>query len=345
MRLVICIKPSIARQVIEEAHLQDKARVERGYYEAENLRVTWMIGYLSELHYPGSRQSGKFKVSQLPYDIRMADIVVSRGVEAQFDIIHTLLEDSSVTEVLWLIYNNLSELWAVELLRRAHGNNIGVEEKVAFYDEIFDRDGIRHDDIDLLFSYGKPYTNMKNLFDAAYMYDAHGKMISKCFSIALSKAYEAKYCEDVHFDFSILGMLMLRIIYEKRLQPRWNTIGNLILYLEDNYKTKVEPPAQFGYWCFPCDVFDRLLNDGYISAKQRVSSLKMTPFGQKVYELALEELPAFISDEVWFRWKQKVQDIMDDKASADEVLDEVIAWIKEEIHKMPSYPQIEQLEV
>lgn len=32
---------------------------------------------------------------------------------------------------------------------------------------------------------------------------------------------------------------------------------------------------------------------------------------------------------------------MDGKAGADEVLDEVAAWIREEIRKMPSYARIE----
>ncbi len=36
---------------------------------------------------------------------------------------------------------------------------------------------------------------------------------------------------------------------------------------------------------------------------------------------------------------------MKGKASADEVLNEVTAWIRDEIRKMPSYSQIEYLEL
>jgi DNA topoisomerase-3 len=344
MRLIICQKPSVARQVLREAHLEESGIQKKGFVEAEDTIVTWMYGHLSVLKYPGTGQREETRVSQLPYDPKQADIVAFKACEEQFAVICSLLDDSSVTEVLWLFYKDLSELWDVESLRRAYGKTIHAKEKVAFYNKVFPDRRKEQLCIEQLFNEAEPIVNYRNHFDAAYVYDAHEKMISTSFSIALSKAYTARYGEEVHFDFSVLEMLILKIVYEKRL-ARKNNIGYLILYLEQYYQTKVDPSSQYGYYCFPSDAFDYLLDGAFISAKHNSISIKIAPLGQKVYELALEELPAFVSDDAWFKWRDRVKKIMNGKASSDDVLDEVAVWIKEEIRKMPSYPQIENLEV
>lgn len=102
-KLVICEKPSLAKNVVDGIKRRESFTTKDGYYESNNYIVSWCFGHLLELKNVNDYEGEKVKWSdiQLPYIPQKFQYQVKNdaGVKKQFKTLKELINSSEVDGV------------------------------------------------------------------------------------------------------------------------------------------------------------------------------------------------------------------------------------------------------
>lgn len=99
MRVVVCEKPSVARDL---ARVLGARGQRKGYLEGDGLRITWCFGHLLELQDPAHYDEAwkRWSLDTLPMVPERFQVRVRKGAEEQFGIVRGLLRDRGTAEVV-----------------------------------------------------------------------------------------------------------------------------------------------------------------------------------------------------------------------------------------------------
>lgn len=108
-QLIICEKPSLARNVLSALETREKFTKKSGYYEGTNYVISYCFGHLFELYEPSdyiygvnSKQKDHWTMDNLPIIPKEFKYKISKdsGVKAQYKILKSLLSRSDISSVL-----------------------------------------------------------------------------------------------------------------------------------------------------------------------------------------------------------------------------------------------------
>lgn len=102
-KLIICEKPSLAKNVIDAISKRESFKRKDGYAESKSYIVSWCFGHLLELKDINDYEGKKLKWSEikLPYlpktfQYKLKD---DPGVKKQFEILNKLINDKNISEI------------------------------------------------------------------------------------------------------------------------------------------------------------------------------------------------------------------------------------------------------
>lgn len=101
MNLCITEKPSVAKSVADAILGRSNYERKDGYFEGENLIVSWCVGHLIELAQPAAygSQYEKWNYNSLPVMPERFQHVVKEDTEEQFRVLENLMKRNDVTEL------------------------------------------------------------------------------------------------------------------------------------------------------------------------------------------------------------------------------------------------------
>lgn len=108
-QLIICEKPSLARNVLSALESREKFTKQSGYYESSDFVISYAFGHLFGLYEPAdykygvnSKQKDKWTMDSLPIIPKefKYKLVGDSGVKKQFKILESLIHRSDVSSVL-----------------------------------------------------------------------------------------------------------------------------------------------------------------------------------------------------------------------------------------------------
>ena len=99
MQLVICEKPSVGATLAKALGANER---KTGYFEGDNLIVSWCIGHLVELANADvyNERYKKWNIEDLPIIPQEWQFIVSADKNEQFEVLRSLMSDSRITEVV-----------------------------------------------------------------------------------------------------------------------------------------------------------------------------------------------------------------------------------------------------
>lgn len=126
-KLIITEKPSVAQDYAKVFQVSGK---HNGYIENNTYVITWCVGHLVEMVYPGEYDDRykKWALQDLPFLPEKYKYGVIKNVKQQYDIVHTLLQREDIDSVYWAGDSGKEGQTIEENIRNFGGVRQGMQE-------------------------------------------------------------------------------------------------------------------------------------------------------------------------------------------------------------------------
>ena len=180
--LIITEKPSVAG---EYADILGVPKRGQGAYSSNEYIITWCVGHLIEMCYPGDydEKYNKWKMEDLPFLPQTYKYAVIPNVKKQYDVVHNLMNSTEVETILYAGDSGREGEVIIRLIRNFGGVREGIEERRVWIDSFTEDEikrGIRE---------AKPISAYDNLAGAGIMRGIEDYAMGINFSRALSVKY------------------------------------------------------------------------------------------------------------------------------------------------------------
>ena len=180
--LIITEKPSVAG---EYADILGVPKRGQGAYSSNEYIITWCVGHLIEMCYPGDydEKYNKWKMEDLPFLPNTYKYAVIPSVKKQYDVVHRLMNSTEVETILYAGDSGREGEVIIRLIRNFGGVREGIEERRVWIDSFTEDEikrGIRE---------AKPISAYDNLAGAGIMRGIEDYAMGINFSRALSVKY------------------------------------------------------------------------------------------------------------------------------------------------------------
>lgn len=180
--LIITEKPSVAG---EYADILGVPKRGQGAYESGEYIITWCVGHLIEMCYPGEydEKYNKWKMEDLPFLPQTYKYAVIPSVKKQYDVVHNLMNSTEVDTILYAGDSGREGEVIIRLIRNFGGVREGIEERRVWIDSFTE------DEIKRGMREAKPISAYDNLAGAGIMRGIEDYAMGINFSRALSVKY------------------------------------------------------------------------------------------------------------------------------------------------------------
>ena len=180
--LIITEKPSVAG---EYADILGVPKRGQGAYGGGNYIITWCVGHLIEMCYPGDydEKYNKWKLEDLPFLPQTYKYAVIPNVKKQYDIVNNLMNSPEVDKILYAGDSGREGEVIIRLIRNFGGVREGIEERRVWIDSFTE------DEIKRGINEAKPISAYDNLACAGIMRGIEDYAMGINFSRALSVKY------------------------------------------------------------------------------------------------------------------------------------------------------------
>ena len=180
--LIITEKPSVAGEYAEILGVLKRGQ---GAYSSNEYIITWCVGHLIEMCYPGDydEKYNKWKMEDLPFLPNTYKYAVIPSVKKQYDVVHRLMNSTEVETILYAGDSGREGEVIIRLIRNFGGVREGIEERRVWIDSFTEDEikrGIRE---------AKPISAYDNLAGAGIMRGIEDYAMGINFSRALSVKY------------------------------------------------------------------------------------------------------------------------------------------------------------
>ena len=180
--LIITEKPSVAGEYAEILGVPKRGQ---GAYSSNEYIITWCVGHLIEMCYPGDydEKYNKWKMEDLPFLPQTYKYAVIPNVKKQYDVVHNLMNSTEVETILYAGDSGREGEVIIRLIRNFGGVREGIEERRVWIDSFTEDEikrGIRE---------AKPISAYDNLAGAGIMRGIEDYAMGINFSRALSVKY------------------------------------------------------------------------------------------------------------------------------------------------------------
>ena len=180
--LIITEKPSVAG---EYANILEVPKRGQGFYNNNEYIITWCVGHLIEMCYPGvyDEKYNKWRMEDLPFLPETYKYAVIPNVKKQYDIVHSLMNSAEIDAILYAGDSGREGEVIIRLIRNFGGVRAGLEERRIWIDSFTEDEikrGIRE---------AKPISAYDNLAAAGIMRGIEDYAMGINFSRALSVKY------------------------------------------------------------------------------------------------------------------------------------------------------------
>ena len=180
--LIITEKPSVAGEYAEILGVPKRGQ---GAYSSNEYIITWCVGHLIEMCYPGDydEKYNKWKMEDLPFLPNTYKYAVIPSVKKQYDVVHRLMNSTEVDTILYAGDSGREGEVIIRLIRNFGGVREGIEERRVWIDSFTEDEikrGIRE---------AKPISAYDNLAGAGIMRGIEDYAMGINFSRALSVKY------------------------------------------------------------------------------------------------------------------------------------------------------------
>ena len=180
--LIITEKPSVAG---EYADILGVPKRGQGAYSSNEYIITWCVGHLIEMCYPGDydEKYNKWKMEDLPFLPQTYKYAVIPNVKKQYDVVHNLMNSTEVETILYAGDSGREGEVIIRLIRNFGGVREGIEERRVWIDSFTE------DEIKRGMREAKPISAYDNLAGAGIMRGIEDYAMGINFSRALSVKY------------------------------------------------------------------------------------------------------------------------------------------------------------
>ena len=180
--LIITEKPSVAG---EYADILGVPKRGQGAYSSNEYIITWCVGHLIEMCYPGDydEKYNKWKMEDLPFLPQTYKYAVIPSVKKQYDVVHNLMNSTEVDTILYAGDSGREGEVIIRLIRNFGGVREGIEERRVWIDSFTE------DEIKRGMREAKPISAYDNLAGAGIMRGIEDYAMGINFSRALSVKY------------------------------------------------------------------------------------------------------------------------------------------------------------
>ena len=180
--LIITEKPSVAGEYAEILGVPKRGQ---GAYSSNEYIITWCVGHLIEMCYPGEydEKYNKWKLDDLPFLPKTYKYAVIPSVKKQYDVVHRLMNSTEVDTILYAGDSGREGEVIIRLIRNFGGVREGIEERRVWIDSFTE------DEIKRGMREAKPISAYDNLAGAGIMRGIEDYAMGINFSRALSVKY------------------------------------------------------------------------------------------------------------------------------------------------------------
>ena len=180
--LIITEKPSVAGEYAEILGVPKRGQ---GAYSSNEYIITWCVGHLIEMCYPGDydEKYNKWKMEDLPFLPQTYKYAVIPNVKKQYDVVHNLMNSTEVDTILYAGDSGREGEVIIRLIRNFGGVRKGIEERRVWIDSFTE------DEIKRGMREAKPISAYDNLAGAGIMRGIEDYAMGINFSRALSVKY------------------------------------------------------------------------------------------------------------------------------------------------------------
>ena len=180
--LIITEKPSVAGEYAEILGVPKRGQ---GAYSSNEYIITWCVGHLIEMCYPGDydEKYNKWKMEDLPFLPQTYKYAVIPNVKKQYDVVHNLMNSTEVETILYAGDSGREGEVIIRLIRNFGGVREGIEERRVWIDSFTE------DEIKRGMREAKPISAYDNLAGAGIMRGIEDYAMGINFSRALSVKY------------------------------------------------------------------------------------------------------------------------------------------------------------
>ena len=180
--LIITEKPSVAGEYAEILGVPKRGQ---GAYSSNEYIITWCVGHLIEMCYPGDydEKYNKWKMEDLPFLPQTYKYAVIPNVKKQYDVVHNLMNSTEVDTILYAGDSGREGEVIIRLIRNFGGVREGIEERRVWIDSFTE------DEIKRGMREAKPISVYDNLAGAGIMRGIEDYAMGINFSRALSVKY------------------------------------------------------------------------------------------------------------------------------------------------------------
>ena len=180
--LIITEKPSVAGEYAEILGVPKRGQ---GAYSSNEYIITWCVGHLIEMCYPGDydEKYNKWKMEDLPFLPQTYKYAVIPNVKKQYDVVHRLMNSTEVDTILYAGDSGREGEVIIRLIRNFGGVREGIEERRVWIDSFTE------DEIKRGMREAKPISAYDNLAGAGIMRGIEDYAMGINFSRALSVKY------------------------------------------------------------------------------------------------------------------------------------------------------------
>lgn len=180
--LIITEKPSVAGEYAEILGVPKRGQ---GVYSSNEYIITWCVGHLIEMCYPGDydEKYNKWKMEDLPFLPNTYKYAVIPSVKKQYDVVHRLMNSTEVETILYAGDSGREGEVIIRLIRNFGGVREGIEERRVWIDSFTE------DEIKRGMREAKPISAYDNLAGAGIMRGIEDYAMGINFSRALSVKY------------------------------------------------------------------------------------------------------------------------------------------------------------
>ena len=125
--LIITEKPSVAGEYADILGVPERGQ---GAYSSNEYIITWCVGHLIEMCYPGEydEKYNKWKMEDLPFLPQTYKYAVIPSVKKQYDVVHNLMNSTEVDTILYAGDSGREGEVIIRLIRNFGGVREGIEE-------------------------------------------------------------------------------------------------------------------------------------------------------------------------------------------------------------------------
>ena len=180
--LIITEKPSVAG---EYADILGVPKRGQGAYNNNEYIITWCVGHLIEMCYPGvyDEKYNKWRMEDLPFLPETYKYAVIPNVKKQYDIVHSLMNSAEIDTILYAGDSGREGEVIIRLIRNFGGVRAGIDERRIWIDSFTE------DEIKRGMREAKPISAYDNLAGAGIMRGIEDYAMGINFSRALSVKY------------------------------------------------------------------------------------------------------------------------------------------------------------